>query len=350
MKSERNYGIELLRLVLMYMVCLLHILGKGGVLGSCSAGTEKYAAFWFLEVCAYCAVDGFALISGYTASKRPQRWCKIVEMWFQVVFYSFFLTMLLGSVGFNIPIEPQEIWKLLMPVTFKSFWYFTAYFALFFMMPIFNEFLFSIDEHTAKKTFLTLIVLFSVLGVIGDPFGSGKGYSAIWLMVLYCLGALAKKIHLFEKKSSVALVLLFTAMCLLSWAFLVVQGSNRCINYVSPTILLNGMFLLVLFSRVKINGGLIKKVAPLAFGVYLFQLNPVIWNTVLKGICAFASSKSLPVGVGYVFLYTTGLFVTGLAVEFLRSKVAKLLRIHWLSQKIAAAAEKITCKIVWILK
>ena len=29
MKYERNYGIDLLRLVLMYMVCMLHTLGQG---------------------------------------------------------------------------------------------------------------------------------------------------------------------------------------------------------------------------------------------------------------------------------------------------------------------------------
>lgn len=50
MKYERNYGIDLLRLVLMYMVCMLHTLGQGGILGVCQAGTVEYKAFWFLEI------------------------------------------------------------------------------------------------------------------------------------------------------------------------------------------------------------------------------------------------------------------------------------------------------------
>lgn len=29
MEKQRNYGIDLLRLVLMLMVCLLHVLGRG---------------------------------------------------------------------------------------------------------------------------------------------------------------------------------------------------------------------------------------------------------------------------------------------------------------------------------
>ncbi len=55
---KRNYGIDLLRLVLMYMVCMLHTLGQGGILGVCQAGTVEYKAFWFLEILSYCAVDG----------------------------------------------------------------------------------------------------------------------------------------------------------------------------------------------------------------------------------------------------------------------------------------------------
>lgn len=350
MKEERNYGIDLLRLVLMFMVCLLHTLGQGGVLGASSAESVQYKVFWFLEVCAYCAVDGFALISGYTASKRPQRYEKIVQMWFQAVFYSFIVTMILGMAGLTIPLEPQEIKKLLMPVTFKSFWYFTAYFALFFMTPILNEFLFSIDEHTAKKTFLVLTVLFSGLGVINDPFLSGNGYSAIWLVVLYCLGALAKRIHLFEEKSSVSLVLLFIVMCLFSWEGLIQRNTNRYISYISPTILLNGLIMIVLFSRLKLSGGLIKKVSPLAFGVYLFQMNTIVWSSILNGSCIFIASKPIVAGVGYVFLCAAILFAAGLAVEFLRSRVAIILKIPVLSQKIAGLAEKILCRICWILK
>lgn len=40
MKTERNYGIELLRLCLMFMVCLLHVLGQGGILEASKISEE----------------------------------------------------------------------------------------------------------------------------------------------------------------------------------------------------------------------------------------------------------------------------------------------------------------------
>lgn len=82
---ERNYGIDLLRLVFMFMVCLYHTLGHGGILKA-SSGTEGYKAFWFFEIISCCAIDGFAVISGYTASVRSHKYFKIVDMWFQTFF------------------------------------------------------------------------------------------------------------------------------------------------------------------------------------------------------------------------------------------------------------------------
>ena len=84
MRSERNYGLDLLRVVLMYMVCMLHTLLQGGVLPACTAGTILHKVFWFLEVLCFCAVDAFALISGYTATDKMRKFEKLTEMWFHL--------------------------------------------------------------------------------------------------------------------------------------------------------------------------------------------------------------------------------------------------------------------------
>lgn len=99
--SGRNHGIDLLRLALMFMVCMLHTLGQGGILNASAEGTNAYRAYWFLEILSYCAVDGFAVISGYAASNRPRKYDKIVNMWFQAFFYSFILTGVLTVIGIS---------------------------------------------------------------------------------------------------------------------------------------------------------------------------------------------------------------------------------------------------------
>lgn len=193
MKSERNYGIDLLRLVLMYMVCILHTLGQGGILRACELGTTEYRTFWFIEILAYCAVDGFAIISGYTAVDKPRKFEKLADMWFQAFFYSFVLTVILTIAGLNPGWSVKGMIKSAMPVTFGTFWYFTAFFALFFAIPILNRFVFSVDKQTARIMLLVMLALFSCIGLPADAFKMNWGYSALWLMVLYCVGALARR-------------------------------------------------------------------------------------------------------------------------------------------------------------
>lgn len=324
----------MLRLVLMYMVCILHVLGRGGILNASIEGSAEYRVFWLLEVLSFCAVDGFAIISGYMAIDKPRKYEKLVEMWFQVIFYSFVITAILTIIGMNDDWSKIDILKSLLPVTTNYYWYFTAFFALFLSIPILNKFLFSIDTNTAKKAFIIIVLMFSVVENVSFAFSTNYGYSAIWLMVLYCIGVLAKRIKLFEKLNSTTLVILWIICILSSWGLLIFTGIGRLINYVSPTILFSGIIMVVLFSRIKLKGSLIKRISPFAFGIYLFQLNRVVWNDVLNGAFSQTVQQPLHIGVALVILFAFAIFVAGLLTEYIRSCLAKLVRIPALSKRI----------------
>lgn len=340
------------------MVCMLHTLGQGGILASCEVSTIRYDTFWLAEIFCYCAVDGFALISGYTAADKPKNYSKIVDMWFQAFFYSFVLTIVLTLVGIGQAIDSKTLITYALPVTYKAFWYFTAYFVLFFAMPVLNKFLFSIDEIMAKKTLIIIVILFSVLGVLAfsvlevyaDPFSLGSGYSAIWVMVLYCIGVLAKRAKLFENKNSYILIILWAVCIALTWVNKVFFGDEKLLSYVSPTILLSGIIMVVLFSRLKPNPKVIGKLSPLAFGIYLFQTSPVIWSCILKDAVATAASISIVPGMLCVFGAALSIFAVGMLVEFIRVKLSKLFRISVLSEKIVELTDTMLTKMSVLLK
>lgn len=350
MIKERNYGIDLLRLVLMFMVCMLHILGQGGILGACEAGTLNYNVFWFIEILSYCAVDGFAIISGYMAMDKPRKYEKLAEMWFQVFFYSFIVTLVFTVIGVNKSWGIIDIIECSLPMLFGKFWYFTAYFLLFLVIPILNKFLFEIDEVCAKKVLIFAVVLFSLLGIVADPFNTQEGYSALWLIVLYCIGALAKKIKLFETKKSLTLIIMWACCIFATWGVCVFIGIKRWVNYIFPTILLSGMIMVILFSRIRIKGTIISKLSPLAFGIYLFQLNQVIWNVLIKDRFAFVANKNVILGIIYVFAFASLIFISGLIVEWLRNIIAKIVKIPYLSKKIVEIIDIIITKIFIFMK
>ena len=345
MERERNYGIDLLRLVLMFMVCVLHVLGHGGVLSASRGDSVSFHAFCFLEICAYCAVDGFALISGYVSAGRAPRWDRIVNMWFQVFFYSFGLTAILCLTPLRAHIGIKELVQALFPVTSNYFWYFTSYFALFFAMPMLSGFVDRLEIHAARMALVLLIVLYAVIGFPADAFGLQGGYSAIWLMLLYCMGALTKKVALFSRRKTSALVIAFFILSALSWGLMAFFEKNWLINYASPTMLLCALILVVLFSRAGIRGTLVRRISPLAFGIYLLQLNMILWKYVLKGSAAYIAAKPLAVGLIYVLLSSFALFAAGLAVEYLRSRVANKLKIHVLSLRIVEGCQKLLSKL-----
>jgi len=349
-KKNRNYGIDLLRLVLMFMVCTLHVLGQGGILDASIVGSTGYLIFWFLEIFSYCAVDAFAIISGYTAQNKQRQYDKIVNMWFQVFFYSFIVTIMFYFVGVHKELSLVELLKCAFPITFGKFWYMSAYFALFFAIPVLNNFIFNIDKETAKKAFLILFILFSVIGILGDAFDTLNGYSAIWLMILYCLGGLAKRIDLFENKKSLTLII-FWGICIIgTWVLYIGFGIRTLINYISPTILMSGLLMVILFSRLKLKGKIISKLSPLALGVYLFQLSPVIWNVLIKGKFSFVAGGNAFTGTLMVFILSCIIFISGLVIEFMRSRLADVIKLPLLSKKIENIADNVLNKLSIVLK
>ena len=82
-EERRNYGIDLLRIVSMNMIVMLHVLGIGSFLDNVEGITIEYATMWFLETASLCAVNCFALISGYVGFGRKFKLSKLMQLWIE---------------------------------------------------------------------------------------------------------------------------------------------------------------------------------------------------------------------------------------------------------------------------
>jgi len=260
------------------------------------------------------------------------------------------LTAVLTFIGVNDKWNIKSLIKCAFPVTYDKFWYFTAFFVLFLIIPALNKYLFSIGEDLAKKSFVVLAILFSIMGTIADPFKTKNGYSALWIIVLYCIGALAKRIKLFETKKNITLIALWIFCDVLTWALYIYKSSGVLIQYISPTMLINALVMVVLFSRIKVKGTIIRRLSPYAFGIYLCQLSPLVWSRIITNRFVFVAEKRLRYGVIYVLLLAAVVFVIGLIVEVVRSQLAKLLKVSELSKLIVKAADKLIGKVFILLK
>lgn len=290
---QRNYGIDALRMLAMFMVVILHILGRGGVLAAGEPLSPQYETAWFLEIAAYCAVNCYAVISGYVGGQSKYRYTSIAMLWLRVVFYTVLIT-LFYQIMWPACITSKRMWiKAIFPVLFSQYWYFTAYFGLFFLIPVLN----AAEEKFSHKQFTALVVGLTLVFSVGprifwdDCFETSNGYSPWWLLILYLVGVYIRKYGLFEKWNKWIWLGVYGVSVTVTWLSkyglegILQRDGNWMVNYTAPTILLASMALLQLFKKIRFSPFLQKVIAvcsPLSFSVYLIHVHPLVWDNVME--------------------------------------------------------------------
>ena len=352
----QNFGIDALRILSMMMVLMLHFLGFGGLLGAAS-GSPNYYVSWSLEAISIVAVNCFIMISGYLAVDSNFKVKRIIQIWLQVVFYSFGIT-LCCFLFFDIDVTKIQFIKSLLPVSTSAYWYVTAFFGLAFFMPVLNGGLKAIHGGYFSSLVVVLIVFFSFIPSMlnKDPFATKFGYTVIWFMVMYVIGYYIKSEKPFAKTKAPLFLLayvFFTTITLLPklmqiqpdghWISTIV-GEGQSLQYTFPSVLLGSIALFLFFSRVKIKGRVWTKLiaffAPLSFAVYLIHMQPIIKIQFLTGSSTFLLNASPNVALCASIAIVIGLFVAMCLVDYIRSWIFKIMKINVLSEKAVAAVSK----------
>ena len=336
--SERNHGIDLLRIVSMFMVLLLHILGHGGVLKATAPGTPQNTAAWTLETLAYCAVNCYALISGYVGIRGKYKYSNFALIWLQTVFYTLIITTLFFAFS-DVPLVKGSFTRALLPVKSSSYWYLTAYACMFFFIPALNTLVNSLQKKQAFAIVITVIVLFTVLSTfaksellsfkVNDLFVTSGGYSPLWLCLLYIIGAFISKYQdSFKIKPIIcfALYFLLSVITLLEKLFV---KKSVLINYTSPTVLFCAILLLIGFSQLKCKFGkkIISFFAPLSFSVYLIHENSLVRNEfITERFSKLASFSALKLIICVVFAAAV-IYIVCSAIDLIRHYLFKGLKL-----------------------
>ena len=181
-KRERNYGIDLFRIISMFMIVMLHVLNHGGFLSLAGLDTFKGSALMSLEVICFCSVNCFALVSGYVGFGSKHKSKGIINLCLQVLFYCFAFTLvyILGKLYLDESISKSFILFSLFPTLFQRYWYFSAYFCLFFFMPLLDF----IVEKVSRNYLRTLGLFIFIVGCFCTMFTTrvfnlNEGYSLL---------------------------------------------------------------------------------------------------------------------------------------------------------------------------
>ena len=342
--NEKNYGIDALRILSMFMVTILHVLTQGGILNASGRFTSQYEVGWLLQTMAFCAVNVYALISGYVWVYAKYRYRNLMELWLQVFFYTVSITILFRLLCPS-SVSALDWIKAIFPVMFNQYWYFSSYVALFLFISLFNIILEKMEKRQLQFCVGMILFFFSVVQTLfySDVFGTNDGYSAIWLMILYLIGAYVRKYGKSGNGKAVKFLIGYFAMTGLNWLSKLiieiltlhflgeVRAGNYLISYKSPTIVMAAVCLLLFFEKINISPfwkKIIRFFSPMAFGVYLIHNHPLISSYFMKA--RFIEYASFPWIIEILAVFGTAACINIIcyAIDFIRLELFKRLHIR----------------------
>lgn len=346
--SQRDYGIDLLRIISMLMVPIVHVLGQGGVIVSAVPFSINYETAWLLMSFFLVAVNCFVLITGYVYYGKDTKYYHLFTLWAEVLFYSIIIVI---GLKFMFPdqIGLEHYWKSIIPTFFTNgqfsrYWFFSAYVGMFLLSPFVNLGLKHFDKKQDLMVFLTVFIIFSLLPTIFNQtqaFNLNDGYGVLWFVVLYYTGGLIHKYDVFNMFKTHKWALIYIVCMLLSWAIRYVLESLHLIEtgfvissfncYLSPLYFMGGIALFCVFKNVNITKSsaisLIKFFTPVCFGVYLIHDNMSFAHFFLDKKFAFlAQMDPISMVIG-VILIGLGIFISCSLVDWIRELLFRKLKV-----------------------
>ena len=266
---HRNSSFELLRIIAIFGVINLHILGP--FLNQVTGYNLLYAVT--INVLFNTGVTLFMLISGYFGIKRS--FVKGFKLYSTVIFYS-----LLGFLICALAFGDKGLLKAILPISTKRHWYITVYFIIFMISPYVNRLLEALSRREYQSLLCILLYFFYVaptmlmVEIMGD---SGKGL--VNLLIVYMIGRYIRfffdNIEISKWKLTIFTGFVFALGIVLNYTYSIKISHGYwpapfCRDN-SIIILIASVAIFLLFKQFSFYSGIINRIAASVFPIYIFE-------------------------------------------------------------------------------
>lgn len=344
MTVERNYGIDLLRMISMFFIVILHALTHGGVVEAAVDNFNYYPITLLLTI-VWTGVDIFAVISGFVGvnHKSDHRISEFIFLWLRVAFYSGGIALILGLLGTE-EMSPGSIVKWLAPISNGSYWYFTSYLFVFLLSPAINQY---VNDCNANKATIGLLVGLFLLYLSHTITGI---FSPALLLYLYFIGCVIGKYRFHEKICDKTLWRILIVLILFTWVWKLLMGSraiaNLWLRYDSPTIIGAATCFVMIFAKIKIKHyKALSFAVPSVFSVYLLNDHQLIRKLFISNRFAPYVAFNPVVLFGIILGFSALFFMSAIGVDIVRRRVEKVCGIKQITCSIENLINNLS---VWI--
>lgn len=330
--SKRQTSIELLRIICMLLIITHHCIGHGGAayMETCSNRIIGLALIPGGKIC----FNAFLAISAWFMVDQTFKTEHFFRTWLQVLFYSVCFAAVSYFCGASI--EANDWFGAFLPIAGNSHGFAAAYLALYLLMPFLKIITENLTRKQAKIIVLSLLYFEVGTQIIGSftQYFQPLSSELVLFIMCYFIAYYLKKYPLKIQKSRFAMGIIFIIcwilVFLIIYLYLVEMPQSLIMSYFWNIIkdessifnIVGGYALFFIFYNTKlpsIQG--INKISKHVFGVLLMHDNnffrTILWLQLIKTVKWYYS----PYFLLYVLLATTGIFVIGIIIDFLREQL-----------------------------
>lgn len=300
-KSERNNGIDLLKVTAMFLIILSHSVPF--------YGNQELPSFIDLNSSTKIIIN-FILIVIRNLGQQGNIIFVICSAWFligsnrinlkkivNIIIDSFLISVICLIVFklFGAPLNISLIVKSLLPILFNNNWFVGCYIILYLVHPLLNIIILNISKENYFYLLITITIMYLIIAFFA---GSVYFYTPfIGFVILYFIvGYLKIYLNNFSKNHRANKLFLFSSILLMFLillgtniiGFYVPQLSNKMLRWavtINPFMIVIGICLFNIFKNLKVNTKLITNISSSTLYIYMIHENilvrdifkPIVW-------------------------------------------------------------------------
>ena len=322
-QKTRDSNIEFLRMLAMFLVLLVHAdffsLGMP-TLQDIQTNTLDSTLRIFFEALSIVCVNVFVLISGWFGIRPSLK--GVSNFIFQCLFFLiglYVVTLLIGTSTLSL----KGIADCFAATDLN--WFIKAYLLLYILSPVLNAFVESSNRKVFRNVLIAYFAFVCTYGWIGATKFMMGGYTTLFFIGLYLLARYMRiyqpNITKFRYTTDLMVYIVIssfvTVVCIIP-PFLMGRNFQPWWNYIAPTTILGAVYLLLAFSKMKIQSKFVNWCGASCFAVFLLHMNPnTLWH--FKDLFIYLHSHCSTLEFwGLTFVILIAIFFIAIIIDQLR--------------------------------